>query len=123
VTILSRFVKRHSPAARRAERFALTRLAPSPPICGGFPEPLVTEPSVEIGERPCDNQEMTKAELHELVDRLPDGAVDGAAVLLGEISAGRVPATSARRALFRVRRSRPPAPPSAPGLRAEQFRP
>jgi hypothetical protein len=42
------------------------------------------------GERPCDNQGMTKAELHELVDRLPDGAVDGAAVLLGEISAGRI---------------------------------
>ncbi|MGD0455965.1 MAG: hypothetical protein ABSB69_20460 [Solirubrobacteraceae bacterium] len=33
---------------------------------------------------------MTKAELHELVDRLPDGAVDGAAMLLGEISAGRI---------------------------------
>jgi len=40
--------------------------------------------------RTCDNQGMTKAELHELVDRLPDGAVDGAAVLLGEISAGRI---------------------------------
>jgi hypothetical protein len=50
----------------------------------------VAEPPVEIGERPCDNQGMTKAELHELVDRLPDGAVDGAAVLLGEISAGRI---------------------------------
>jgi len=33
---------------------------------------------------------MTKAELHELVDRLPDGAVDGAALLLGEINAGRI---------------------------------
>ena len=33
---------------------------------------------------------MTKAELHELVDRLPDGAVDGAAILLGEISDGRI---------------------------------
>jgi hypothetical protein len=33
---------------------------------------------------------MTKAELHELVDRLPDGAVDGAAVLLGETSAGLI---------------------------------
>lgn len=33
---------------------------------------------------------MIKAELHQLVDRLPDGAVDGAAVLLGEISAGRI---------------------------------
>jgi hypothetical protein len=29
---------------------------------------------------------MTKAELHELVDRLPDQAVDGAALLLEEIS-------------------------------------
>ncbi len=33
---------------------------------------------------------MTKAELHELVDRLPDGAVDGAAIILGEISDGRI---------------------------------
>jgi hypothetical protein len=48
------------------------------------------EPHFENGPRPCDNHGMTKAELHELVDRLPDGAVDGAAVLLGEISAGRI---------------------------------
>jgi hypothetical protein len=48
------------------------------------------EPPIENGALPCDNQGMTKAELHELVDRLPDGAVDGAAVLLGEISAGRI---------------------------------
>ncbi len=33
---------------------------------------------------------MTKAELHELVDRLPEGAVDVAAIMLGEISAGRI---------------------------------
>ena len=33
---------------------------------------------------------MTKAELHELVDRLPEQAVDGAAVLLEEISVGRI---------------------------------
>jgi hypothetical protein len=33
---------------------------------------------------------MTKAELHELVDRLPDRAVDGAAVLLEEIADGRI---------------------------------
>ncbi len=33
---------------------------------------------------------MTKAELHELVDRLPDQAVDGAALLLGEITDGRI---------------------------------
>jgi hypothetical protein len=33
---------------------------------------------------------VTKAELHELVERLPDNAVDGAAILLGEISEGRI---------------------------------
>lgn len=33
---------------------------------------------------------MTKAELHQLVDRLPDQAVDGAAILLEEITDGRV---------------------------------
>jgi hypothetical protein len=60
--------------------------------CGGSRVAIVTvvEPHFENGARPCDNQGMTKAELHELVDRLPDGAVDGAAVLLGEISAGRI---------------------------------
>jgi hypothetical protein len=38
----------------------------------------------------CDNQGMTKAELHEMVDRLPDEAVEGAAILLEEISDGRI---------------------------------
>lgn len=33
---------------------------------------------------------MTRAELHELVDRLPEGAVDGAAILLEEITDGRI---------------------------------
>lgn len=33
---------------------------------------------------------MTKAELHELVDQLPDQAVDGAAVLLGEMTEGKI---------------------------------
>jgi hypothetical protein len=33
---------------------------------------------------------MTKADLHQLVDRLPEGAVDGAAILLEEISDGRI---------------------------------
>ena len=33
---------------------------------------------------------MTKAELHRLVDDLPEGAVDGAAVLLRGIREGRV---------------------------------
>lgn len=33
---------------------------------------------------------MTKAELHQLVDRLPEGAIDGAAIILGEISDGRI---------------------------------
>jgi hypothetical protein len=43
----------------------------------------------------CDNSGMTRAELHEMVDRLPDDAVDGAAVLLGEITAGRIDADQA----------------------------
>jgi hypothetical protein len=38
---------------------------------------------------------MTRAELHEMVDRLPDEAVDGAAVLLEEITAGRIDADQA----------------------------
>jgi hypothetical protein len=33
---------------------------------------------------------MTKAELHELVDQLPEQAVDGAAVLLGEMTDGKI---------------------------------
>lgn len=33
---------------------------------------------------------MTKADLHQLVDRLPDRAVDGAAIFLEEISVGRI---------------------------------
>jgi hypothetical protein len=33
---------------------------------------------------------MTKADLHQMVDRLPEGAVDGAAILLEEITDGRI---------------------------------
>lgn len=33
---------------------------------------------------------MTKAELHQMVDRLPDQAVDGAAILLHEVTDGRI---------------------------------
>jgi hypothetical protein len=33
---------------------------------------------------------MTKADLHQLVDRLPDRAVDGAAILLRKVTDGRV---------------------------------
>ena len=33
---------------------------------------------------------MTKSELHELVDQLPEDAVDGAAILLAEIAEGRI---------------------------------
>jgi hypothetical protein len=33
---------------------------------------------------------MTKSDLHELVDRLPDDAVDGAAMLLEELADGRI---------------------------------
>ena len=39
---------------------------------------------------PRDNRLMTKAELHQLVDRLPDSAVERAAVLLEEIADGRI---------------------------------
>lgn len=33
---------------------------------------------------------MTKADLHQLVDRLPDQAVDGAAILLRAVTDGRI---------------------------------
>ena len=33
---------------------------------------------------------MTKAQLHKLIDELPDDAVDGAGVFLSEIAAGRI---------------------------------
>jgi hypothetical protein len=33
---------------------------------------------------------MTRADLHQMIDRLPDQAVDGAAVLLGEMTAGKI---------------------------------
>jgi len=33
---------------------------------------------------------MTKAELHQMVDRLPDQAVDGAAILLREVTDGQI---------------------------------
>ncbi len=38
---------------------------------------------------------MTKAELHKLIDELPDNAVDGAGVFLLEIAAGRIDADQA----------------------------
>jgi hypothetical protein len=38
----------------------------------------------------CENGFVTKSELHELVDKLPDDAIDGAAVLLEEIAEGRI---------------------------------
>lgn len=48
--------------------------------------------SSRLLDRPgaCQNWPMTKAELHELVDRLPDSALEGAAVLLEEIANGRI---------------------------------
>ena len=33
---------------------------------------------------------MNKAELHQMVDHLPDQAVDGAAILLREVTEGRI---------------------------------
>lgn len=38
---------------------------------------------------------MTKADLHQIVDHLPEQAVDGAAIPLGEISNGRIDAEQA----------------------------
>jgi len=38
----------------------------------------------------CQNDVMTKADLHHLVDRLPDQAVDGAAILLREVTDGQI---------------------------------
>jgi hypothetical protein len=76
--------------ARRVSNVPGVRITWHPPPVDESRRRDGVEPPVENGERPCDNQSMTKAELHELVDRLPDGAIDGAAVLLGEISAGRI---------------------------------
>lgn len=38
----------------------------------------------------CKNDEMTKTELHELVDHLPENTLDGAAVLLRSLSSGQI---------------------------------
>ncbi len=38
---------------------------------------------------------MTRADLHHLVDRLPEQAVDGAAILLQEVTEGRIDAEQA----------------------------
>ena len=38
----------------------------------------------------CENADMTKTELHELVDCLPENTLDGAAVLLRSLSSGRI---------------------------------
>jgi hypothetical protein len=55
--------------------------------------------SLHAPDRPfrtaCQNQLMTKADLHQLIDRLPDKAVDGAAILLREVTDGRIDAEQA----------------------------
>jgi hypothetical protein len=38
----------------------------------------------------CENDGMTKTELHELVEGLPENTLDGAAVLLRSLSDGRI---------------------------------
>jgi hypothetical protein len=38
----------------------------------------------------CDNDDMTKTELHELVDGLPDDTLNGAAVLLRSLTERRI---------------------------------
>jgi hypothetical protein len=44
----------------------------------------------EVGRWACQNGDMTKADLHQMVDHLPDQAVDGAAILLREVTEGRI---------------------------------
>jgi hypothetical protein len=50
---------------------------------------------VAAAGRPCDDVLATKAELHRIIDELPDDAVDGAGVFLAEIAAGRMDADQA----------------------------
>jgi hypothetical protein len=50
----------------------------------------LTRPKSTISLGGCQNLLMTKAELHQLVDQLPEQAVDGAAILLEEITDGRI---------------------------------
>lgn len=38
----------------------------------------------------CENESMTKTELHELVEHLPENTLDGAAVLLRSLSNSRI---------------------------------
>jgi hypothetical protein len=38
----------------------------------------------------CENDDMTKTELHELVEGLPENTLDGATVLLRSLSDGRI---------------------------------
>jgi hypothetical protein len=51
--------------------------------------PAITAPAAQARSG-CDNPFVTKAELHELVDALPDGSLDGAAVLLRSIIKGPI---------------------------------
>lgn len=74
--------------SRRAARNALPRARRPTKACTRVLDDGRT--AAGNGDGHGDNRSMTKAELHELVDRLPDGAVDGAAILLGEISNGRI---------------------------------
>lgn len=46
------------------------------------------------------NEVVTKADLHQLVDRLPDGAVDGAAILLREVTDGDADLAAGRATRF-----------------------
>jgi hypothetical protein len=47
-------------------------------------------PLLAIPVDACENEGMTKTELHELVERLPENTIDGAAVLLRGLSDGRI---------------------------------
>lgn len=66
--------------------FALGDLAcMEPSRCHPRVEPLLRQPPES-----CENDGMTKTELHELVEGLPENTLDGAAVLLRGLSDGRI---------------------------------
>jgi hypothetical protein len=59
-----------------------------PPNFAAYSQP--SPPPDNPSKAACQNDVMTKAELHQMVDRLPDQAVDGAAILLREVTDGRI---------------------------------
>ena len=56
--------------------------------CQGLMQEGPAERQLLLSLVPWQNEAMAKAELHPMVDRLPDQAVDGAAILLGGMTDG-----------------------------------